>query len=49
MSYLLKSLDKTSSAEENDTKIVKFGCVILNLCTLLEIQSFSTFAGFLDR
>ena len=43
----LTSLDKTSSAEENDAKIVKFGWVILNLCTLLEIQSFSNFAGFL--
>ena len=31
---------KASSAEENDTKIIKFGWVILNLCTLLEIQSF---------
>ena len=49
MSYCLTSLDKTSSAEENDTKIVKFGLVILSLCTLFEIQSFSyqSFAGFL--
>ena len=43
----LTSLDKTSSAKENDTRVVKFGWVILNLCTLLEIQSFSNFAGFL--
>ena len=47
ISYFLTSLDKTSSAKENDTRIVKFGWVILNLCTLLEIQSFSNFAGFL--
>ena len=44
ISYFLTSLDITYSAEENDTKIVKFGCVILNLCTLLEKQSFSNFA-----
>ena len=43
---IITSLDKTSSAEENDTKIVKFGWVILNLCTFLEIRSFSNFAGF---
>ena len=49
MSYFWTSLDKTSSAKENDTRIVKFGLVILYLCTLevLEIQSFSNFAGFL--
>ena len=47
ISYFLTSLDKTYSAEENDIKIVKFGCVIFNLCTLLEKQSFSNFAGFL--
>ena len=47
MSYFFTSLDKTSSAEENDTKIVKFGWVVLNLSTLVEIQSFSNFAGFL--
>ena len=47
MSYFFTSLDKTSSAEENDTKIVKVGWVILNLCTFLEIRSFSNFAGFL--
>ena len=45
--YIFTSLDKTTSAEENDTKIVKFGWVIWSLCTLLEIQSFSNFAGFL--
>ena len=43
----LTSLDKASSAEENDTKIIKFGWVIWNLCPLLEIQSFSNFAWFL--
>ena len=47
MSCFLTSLDKTSSAKENDTKIVKFGWAILNLCTLLEIQSFSNFAGLM--
>ena len=47
ISSFLTSLDKTSSAEENDTTIVKFGWVILILCTHLEIQSFSNFAGFL--
>ena len=47
ISYFLTSLDKASSAEENDTKIINFGWVILNLCPLLEIQSFSNFAWFL--
>ena len=45
--FFFTSLDKISSAEENDTKIIKFGWVILNLCTFVEIQSFSNFAGFL--
>ena len=44
---VLTPLDKASSAEENDTKIIKFDWVILNLCPLLEIQSFSNFAWFL--
>ena len=35
----LTSLDKAYSAEENDTKIIKFGWVILNLCPLLEIKA----------
>ena len=39
----LPSLDKASSAEENDTKIIKFGWVILILFPFLEIQSFSNF------
>ena len=43
-SNCLTSLDKAFSAEENDIKIIKFGYVILNLCPLLEIQSFSNFA-----
>ena len=47
ISYVFTLLDRTSSAKENDTRIVEFGWVILNLCTLLEIQSFSNFAGFL--
>ena len=37
----------TSSPEENDTKIIKFGWVILILCPFLEIQSFSNFAWIL--
>ena len=41
---------RTSSAEENDTRIIKSGWVIRNLCRLLEIQSFSYFALlFCDR
>ena len=47
VSFFFTSLDKAFSAEENDTKVIKFGWVILNLCTLLEIQSFSNFAWFL--
>ena len=43
----LTSLNKASSAEDNDTKVSKFGWVILNLCPLLGIQSFSNFAWFL--
>ena len=38
---------RASSAEENDTKIIKFGWVILILWPFLEIRSFSNFAGFL--
>ena len=38
--YLFTSLDQTSSAEENDTKIVKFGWVVFILCPLLEMRSF---------
>ena len=41
------SLNKASSAEENDTKIIEFGWVILILCPFLETQSFSNFAWFL--
>ena len=44
--YFFTSLDKASSAEENDTKIIKFGWVILILCPFLQIQSFSNFAWF---
>ena len=47
MPYFLTLLDKASSAEENDTKIIEFGWVILNLCPLLEIQSFPNFSWFL--
>ena len=35
--YLFTSLDQTSSAEENDTKIIKLGWVVLILCPFLEI------------
>ena len=45
--YLFTSLDQTSSAEENDTKIMKFGWVVLILCPFLEIRSFSNFARYL--
>ena len=45
--YLFTALDQTSSAEENDTKIIKFGWVVLILCPFLEIWSFSNFARFL--
>ena len=41
------SLDKASSAEENDAKINKSGWAILILCPFLEKQLFSNFAGFL--
>ena len=44
---IFTSLNKTSSAEENDTKIIEFGWVILILCQLLETRSFSNFAWFL--
>ena len=47
MSYLFTSLDQTSSAEENDTKIIKFGWVVLIQCPFLEIRSISKFARFL--
>ena len=43
------SLHKASSAEENDTKIIEFGWVILILCPFLETLSFSNFAWFLRR
>ena len=41
------SLNKTSSAEENDTKLIEFGWVILILCPFLETQPLSNFAWFL--
>ena len=47
--YFLTPLDKASSAEENDTKIIKFGSVLFILRPFLEMQSFSNFAGFLRR
>ena len=47
VSYLLTSLNKASSAEENDAKIIEFGWVILILCPFLETVSFSNFAWFL--
>ena len=45
--FLFRSLDQTSSAEEKDTKIIKFGWVVLILRPFLKIWSFSNFAGFL--
>ena len=45
--YFFTSLDQTSSAEENDTKIIKFVLVVFILCPFLEIRSFSNFAQFL--
>ena len=45
--YLFTSLDEAFSAEENDTKIIKFGWVVLILCPFIEIWSFSNFARFL--
>ena len=38
---------KASSAEENDTKIIEFGWVILILCPFFELQSFLNFGWFL--
>ena len=45
VSYFLTSLNKTSSAEENDAKIIEFGWVILILCPFLQFLQF--FAWFL--
>ena len=45
----LHSLNKTFSAEENDTRIIEFGWVILILCPFLETLSFSNFAWFWRR
>ena len=45
--YLFTSLGQTSSAEENNTKIIKFAWVVLILWPFLEIRSFSNFARFL--
>ena len=45
--YYFTPLDKASSAEENDTKIIKFGWVIFILYSFLEMQSFSNFPWFL--
>ena len=42
--YLFTSLDQTSFAEENDTKIIKLDWVVLILCPFLEIRSLSNFA-----
>ena len=48
--YLFTSLNQTSSAEENDTKIIKFDWVILILSwPFVKTQSFSNFAWFFDR
>ena len=45
--YFFTSLYNALSEEENDTKIIKFGCVILILCQFFERQSFSNFAWYL--
>ena len=48
--YIFTSLDKVSSPEQNDTKIIKCGWVILILCPFLEIQSFFKYSlDFGDR
>ena len=48
--YLFKSLDQTSSAEENDTKIIKFGWVVLNLYAhFLKYGQFQISLDFCDR
>ena len=44
--YLFTTSNKTTSAEENDTKIIEIGWVILILWPLLK-QSFSNFTWFL--
>ena len=45
------SLDKTFSVEENDTKIIKFGLVILIICPFLKIAyiHFQISLDFYDR
>ena len=45
--YFFTLLDKASSAEENDTKVIKFDSVLFILRPFLEMQSFSNLAGFL--
>ena len=45
MHYVLASLDRVSSYEENDTKTTEFGWVVLILWSFLE-QSFSNFVEF---
>ena len=45
--YYFTPLDKASSAEENDTKIIKFCWVSLILYSFLEMQSFSNFPWIL--
>ena len=48
--YLLTSLDQTSSAEENDTKIIKFGCEVLILYAhFLKYGHFKISLDFCDR
>ena len=48
VSIYFTSLVKASFTEDNDTKIIEFGWVILNLFPFLEIQSSSNFAWFLQ-
>ena len=47
VSYSFTWLNRASSAEENDTKIIEFGWVILILYPFHERQSFSNFDWFL--
>ena len=44
--YVWASLNKASSAEENDTKTIEFGWAILIICPFLETQSSLNFAWF---
>ena len=49
VSYFFTALNEASSAEENDTKIIEFGWVILILCPFLDTQSFQISLDFSHR